>query len=237
MLSLSKGRQIENPTFTTYLRKQMNIIIPVSGGIDSAYLIDLAKSKGYTPHLIAIDYGNKNTVEFTAIHDIANHHNLPITLLPIPSVDLLTVKYDWQFSSSRQQEAHEGGSPYWSGYKCLMYAVCLAYGGAIGADEIWFGVYEWNDHYIDELPESAYDFQETWALLYPELKVPLITFPLLGSTKADIIRNATSLGTPLHLTWSCFHYENGNTPCGTCPGCVHRAEGFSSVMLPDPLLK
>lgn len=215
----------------------MKVIIPVSGGIDSAFLISLALSKGHTPYLVVIDYEHNNNVEFMSALNVCNYFGKPYVVLPIPHIDLLTVKYTWSFSSDRQQEAHEGGSPYWSGFKSLMYSVCLSYGGAIGADEIWWGVYEWNDHYVDELPESAHKFRDTWASLYPELKVPHMAFPLSGFNKPDIIRLATELETPLHLTWSCFNCGTDSTDihCGICPGCTHRKESFDLAGLPDPI--
>lgn len=213
------------------------VIIPVSGGIDSAYLISLALSQGHEPYLAVIDYEHNNNIEFIAALNICNHFGLPYVVLPIPHLDLLTVKYPWNFSSDNQRVAHEGGSPYWSGFKSLMYSVCLSYGGAIGADEIWWGVYEWNDHYVDELPESATKFRDVWATLYPELKTPTMAFPLMGHTKAEIIKQAHDLGTPLHLTWSCFHCGTDlyDTHCGVCPGCVHRRESFKAGGLKDPV--
>jgi 7-cyano-7-deazaguanine synthase len=56
--------------------------------------------------------------------------------------------------------------------------------------------------------------------------------PLIGMTKADIVRAAEVHRAPVELTWSC--YRGGRRPCGTCESCVLRRKGFEDAGVPDP---
>lgn len=216
-------------------------IIPVSGGIDSAYLVARAINDGHEVHMVYFDDGDNEHSEARAAHNVISHYlfnslmsnavpNVFARALAIPKLSLLSVKYDIQYQSDRQREAMVD-IDYWSGYKALMYSTTLAYGGAIGADAIEFGVYDWNDHFADEIPDNARAFEATWRTLYPDLKIPSIEFPLMGRTKYNILLDAKELGVPLGKTYSCFK-DNG--PCGTCMGCTHRAEEFAAAGIIDP---
>lgn len=216
----------------------MKIIVPVSGGIDSAYLVWLAYSENHEVTALIFDDGDSEHVENRsafAIATIANYSGVvkDVRVMPLPYLKGLEVCYPIKLNEHAEPLQSNEGAKYWSGYKGLMYANALSLGGAIGADQVWWGVYRWNKHYQDEQPESAEAFQNVWKTMYPELHVPVMHFPLWDCDKSDIIRKAKSLNVPLHLTISCFQ-PKGSTHCGVCQGCIHRKEEFLHAGIEDP---
>jgi 7-cyano-7-deazaguanine synthase len=212
----------------------VKIIIPVSGGFESGFLLHKALLEGHEVFPVEFDDGDMEHIENHTARSLVDYlfkkHCHPMTSLRIPERKHLKVQYPLELL----HQSHDGSMKdmtYWSGFKTLFYATTLAFGGAIGADEIQFGVSKGNDRFQEGSPEMAYKFRDTWVLLYPELKIPKITFPLMGRKKYQVLLEAAGLGFPFEKTWSCF--GDGPEPCGECLGCKHRKESFEEAGLRD----
>jgi 7-cyano-7-deazaguanine synthase len=215
------------------------IIIPVSGGIDSCYLLWSAQySANFEIYPVEFDDGNMDHIESRTARLFVEHARQqtrpaithPMTSLAIPKLDLLKVQYPIEHATPTQARAMQD-IPYWSGFKALFYATTLAFGGAIGASEVQWGTQEWNDHFLDEYPSFAQNFRNTWASMYPDLDIPMFMFPLMGKSKVDIVYAASKMHMPFERTWSCF--GDGPHQCGRCLGCQQRQEAFHQAKLID----
>ena len=208
----------------------MKIVIPVSGGIDSAYLLVLAKEQAHEVVPVFIKDHDVLSYENQAAFKVCRHlMGKDPVILPIPTCEQTVVQYPIEHPHLNTQDL-----TYWAGYKASIYHATLAYGSAIGADQVWFGTYTWNDHFVDELPANAHKFRNVWAELYPELKVPTFEFPLMGSNKVETIKKLAALDFPFEITYSCFgDYANG-IRCGECLGCQDRQKSFAEANVVDP---
>ena len=205
----------------------MNVIIPISGGLDSGFLLALAVDKEY--NVIPVIFDDKVPCkEMEAAHNICNYYGVTPTILDIPDLNLLRVQYKISNSSSSQKKAMENVD-YYSGYKMLMYSTTLAYAGALGdIDEIWWGINSWNDHFVDELKTTADSFNDMWRKSYPELNIPKFSYPIYHLEKFEVVKYADMLGFPFQLIWSCFN-DDVAKPCGECLGCKALKEAFEKV--------
>ena len=120
----------------------------------------------------------------------------------------------------------------------IFYGVAAAYAETLGASTIIFGS---NADDAKELPDARREFIQLMNKLILNgtragregFRIEVVN-PLIDQTKGDVLKLALELKVPLELTWSC--YEDGETPCGKCRGCVGRREAFQEVGVPDPLL-
>lgn len=112
-------------------------------------------------------------------------------------------------------------------------AAAISWAEVIGASRIFIGAVEQDSSgYPDCRPEYYDAFRQVANLgTRPETNVRIET-PLIGMSKAQIIRKGTDLGAPLAMSWSC--YQNGSDACGRCDSCVLRLTAFESAGLKDP---
>jgi len=113
-------------------------------------------------------------------------------------------------------------------------SVAVSWAEAIGAGAIYIGaVAEDSSGYPDCRPEYYRIFQELIRVgTRPETEIEIVT-PVISLKKSEIVRQASELGAPLHLTWSC--YQNSQEACGGCDSCLLRLRAFSEARIPDPL--
>lgn len=113
-------------------------------------------------------------------------------------------------------------------------SVAVSWAEVIGARAVYIGaVAEDSSGYPDCRPEYYRVFQELIrAGTRPETKIEVLT-PVIGMKKSEIIRRGIALGTPLHLTWSC--YQNEDAACGVCDSCVLRLRAFREAGVTDPI--
>jgi 7-cyano-7-deazaguanine synthase len=115
-----------------------------------------------------------------------------------------------------------------------MLAIATSWAEVIGANAIYIGaVAEDSSGYPDCRPEFYAAFQETINTgTKPETNIEIRT-PIIGLSKAEIVKKGIELDSPLHLTWSC--YRNGDLACGTCDSCALRLRGFAQAGSTDPI--
>ncbi len=212
-------------------------IVLLSGGIDSAVTLYLARKYGY--HLIALifDYGQRHHKEIESAKRIARFNRIPYKIIPI--------RLDWTPSSltqkgqrvpfNRDLRSKKVPSTYVPGRNIifLSYAVSLAESSDAGAVFIGAHVQDYSG-YPDCRGEflSSFEFAANKGLHHRGIR---IIAPLIDKSKKEIVKLGADLGVPLDLTWSC--YLGRAKPCMKCDSCRYRAQAFSQLNMKDPLLQ
>lgn len=113
-------------------------------------------------------------------------------------------------------------------------AVAVSWAEVLGARRIYIGaVQQDSSGYPDCRPEYYQAFNALVRLgVRPETSIEICA-PLIGMSKADIVRRGLELGAPLHLTWSC--YRSSDVACGACDSCALRLRAFDQAGVPDPI--
>ena len=204
----------------------------LSGGIDSATTLYMTKLETDDIYSLNMIYSQAYDAEAEAAKKLAAKAKVKehITLL-LPFFKDITDRY-------HPLPSAEITSAYVPARNIVFYGAAAAYAECIGADRIVFGS---NADDARELPDAQADFIQLMNELISKgtrigregSTITVIT-PLIQYNKTEVLRVALDLGVPLELTWSCF--ENGETPCGTCRGCLGRSKAFLELGKPDPLL-
>ena len=175
----------------------MNSVVLLSGGLDSAVCIALAKNDGRDLQGLHVQYGQRNAFEEQqAATAVAKYYDTPLTVVQTQL---------WGLSSS--------GTYYVPGRNTVLLALAAAFAEVLGGD-LWIGCNQddWAD-YPDCRPEFLNAMREV-------IKRPIVA-PLLHLTKHEVVNYARSLNVPVHLTWTCYQPQNGQA-CGVCNACKLR---------------
>ena len=210
----------------------------LSGGLDSATLLAIARQEGYLCHALSFDYGQTHGAELAAARQVAAKFDVQHRTLKIPIGSLggsaLT-------DSSIPVPDHGGeGIPvtYVPARNTVFLALALAWAEVLEARAIFIGVNALDySGYPDCRPEFVAAFQELASLATKQAVegAPVeVRAPLVNMTKAEIIACGTELGVDYSLTVSCYRADGGGRACGRCDACRFRAEGFARAGIPDP---
>jgi 7-cyano-7-deazaguanine synthase len=215
-------------------------VVLLSGGLDSATVLAIARREGREVHALTFIYGQRHEVELAAARRVAGaagvveHIVFPIDLRLFGGSALtgdVAVPKD---------AVGAPGIPvtYVPARNTIFLAVALGFAEARGAGEIWIGVNAVDfSGYPDCRPEFIDAFQRvilTGTRSGVERGEPRIVAPLLAMTKADIIRRGVSLGVDYSLTHSCYDPDGDGRACGHCDSCILRARGFEEAGVSDP---
>jgi 7-cyano-7-deazaguanine synthase len=219
-------------------------IVLLSGGLDSATTLYLARKQGYKCFCLSFDYGQRHKKEIEYAKKIARASSSPAQVikinLPWRGSSLLDKKLRIpQLTSLRTYELTNAiPSTYVPGRNIIFLSFALSFAEAMAAEAIFIGAHTQDySGYPDCRPEFYRAFKKvilTGTKSGVEKRGIKIQTPLIGKTKAQIIRQARQLGVPFALTWSC--YQGGRVPCGECDSCYYRAKGFLEAGIRDPLL-
>ncbi len=214
-------------------------VILVSGGLDSATLLAMAKAEGYECHTLAFDYGQRHRAELAAAEKIskafgaAAHKVVTLDLRSIGGSALTDQAIAVPIERSE-------GIPvtYVPARNTVFLSIALGWAEVLGARDIFIGVNAVDySGYPDCRPEFIAAFQHL-ANVATKAGVegqPLrIRTPLITLSKADIIRRGTALGVDYALTVSCYQADEQGRACGQCDSCYLRREGFKAAGLHDP---
>jgi len=213
-------------------------VVLLSGGLDSATTLYLAKKQGFKCHCLIFDYGQRHRREIKAAKVIAQSANCEYRILKI--------KLPWGGSSLLDNNLKVTRSPghkvtsnipstYVPGRNIIFLSFALSYAEAIKAGAIFIGAHSQDySGYPDCRPEFYRAFSKVIATGtksgVQKRKIQIKT-PLIRKTKAQIIHLGKNLGVPFALTWSC--YRGGKRPCGICDSCYFRVKGFREAGIRD----
>jgi len=214
-------------------------VVLVSGGLDSATVLAIAKSDGYLPHALTFDYGQRHNIELQAAKAVCASMDLPepkLIRLDLRAVGGSALTDDIDVP---KDEPDRPGIPvtYVPARNTLFLSYALAYAEVAGAHDIFIGVNAVDySGYPDCRPEFVAAFERLANLATREGVEgrPIhIHAPLIELTKAEIIRRGSALGVDYALTHSCYDPVDGKA-CGRCDSCRLRRKGFEAAGVPDP---
>lgn len=218
-------------------------VVLVSGGMDSAVVLAIARERGFAPHALSVRYGQRHTSELDAAARVA--HALGAAAHKVVHVDLRSLGgsalTDDGIDVPVDSDGHVIGvgipSTYVPARNTIMLSVALGWAEVLGATDLFCGVNAVDySGYPDCRPEFIAAF-ETLANLATKAGVEGAGFrvhaPLMRMSKADIVREGLRLGVDFAQTVSCYQADADGRACGHCDACRLRAEGFAVAGAPD----
>jgi 7-cyano-7-deazaguanine synthase len=219
-------------------------IVLLSGGIDSATTLVIARRQGYAVYALSFDYDQRHRIELAAANLLAsslgtNDHRVIKIDNSLLKPSALTDEVAVPKSRSAEQMSLEIPATYVPARNTIFLAYALAWAEVIGTQDIFIGVNAIDySGYPDCRPEFIRAF-ENMANLATKAGVEGARFrihaPLIELTKAEIISKANSLGVDLSITHSCYDPTPDGRPCGECDSCQLRLKGFADAGLTDPV--
>jgi 7-cyano-7-deazaguanine synthase len=214
-------------------------VVLLSGGLDSATCLAMARAEGLECHALSVHYGQRHHAELDAAariarsHGAADHRIMRIDLAGIGGSALTDTRIDVPTTPTE-------GIPvtYVPARNTQMLALALGWAEVLDARQIIIGVNAVDySGYPDCRPEFIRAF-EGLANLATKAGVEgrrlSVHAPLLHMSKADIIRRGVSLGVDFSMTVSCYRSDGEGRACGECDSCRLRAAGFQNAGVPDP---
>ena len=220
--------------------KMRPAVILLSGGLDSATTLAIARDEGYACHCLSVDYGQRHRAELDAAKRVA--HALGAVEHRITTLDLTAFGGSalTDESIAVPTEGLQSGIPvtYVPARNTIFLALALAYAEVRGAADLFFGANAVDySGYPDCRPEYMQAFEALANLATKAAvdgrKLTLHT-PIIQLTKADIIRRGTALGVDYGLTVSCYQTSADGLACGRCDSCRLRRAGFEAAGISDP---
>lgn len=221
-------------------------VVLLSGGLDSATVLAIAKSDGFATYAMSFRYGQRHVVELECARRIASRSG--VVRHVIVDIDLRqfggsALTADIEVPKHRSGQTLSAGIPitYVPARNTVFLSFALAWAETLGAADIFIGVNALDySGYPDCRPEyiAAYERMANLATRAAvEGGQPLkIHTPLIQLTKAQIIARGLALGVDYGLTSSCYDPGPDGSACGACDSCVLRARGFREAGAIDPLL-
>ncbi|MDB6145483.1 MAG: ExsB [Pseudomonas sp.] len=214
-------------------------VILLSGGLDSATVVAMARADGYSCYTMSFDYGQRHRAELDAAARVA--HDLGAVEHKVIGINLNGIGGSALTDSSIAVPETPGeGIPvtYVPARNTVFLSLALGWAEVLGARDIFIGVNAVDySGYPDCRPEFIEAF-ERMANLATKAGVEgngfRIQAPLQNLSKADIVKAGTRLGVDYGLTVSCYQADDQGRACGKCDSCRLRAEGFASAAVADP---
>ncbi|MCI4567776.1 7-cyano-7-deazaguanine synthase QueC [Lysobacter sp. CFH 32150] len=225
-----------------------NAVVLVSGGMDSAVVLAIAREQGYAVHALSVRYGQRHTSELDAAARVAHalgavaHKTVNVELRSIGG-SALTDDIDVPLDTDHHPigvDAVKDDIPvtYVPARNTIMLSVALGWAEVLGAADIFCGVNAVDySGYPDCRPEFIAAFEQL-ANLATKAGVEgaglRVHAPLQFLSKADIVREGLRLGVDFAQTVSCYQADSEGRACGHCDACRLRAEGFAAAGVADP---
>jgi 7-cyano-7-deazaguanine synthase len=226
-------------TASTSIAQPKRAVVLLSGGLDSATVLGIARERGFECYALSVHYGQRHGAELAAARQIAlalgarEHRIMGVDLAGIGGSALTD-------PSMAIPESPTTGIPitYVPARNTLMLSLALGWAEVVGAADIFVGVNAVDySGYPDCRPEFIAAFEKL-ARLATKAGVEGAHFrieaPLIDMSKADIIRAGTELGVDYSVTVSCYQAAPDGAACGKCDSCRLRAAGFAAARMPDP---
>ena len=215
-------------------------VILLSGGLDSATTLAIARSLGFDCYALSLDYGQRHSAELNAARRVARslgvteHKILPIALDAIGGSALT----DSELEVPENLDGEGIPITYVPARNTVFLSLALGWAEVLGARHLFVGVNAVDySGYPDCRPEYIAAFEKL-ANLATKAGVEGDRFhieaPLIDLTKGEIIRRGMELGVDYSLTVSCYQADDEGRACGVCDSCRFRAAGFAEAGVPDP---
>lgn len=220
-------------------------VVLLSGGLDSATVLAIAREQGFACHALSFRYGQRHAYELQAAERVAQalgaieHRTAHIDLRVFGGSALTS-----EIAVPKHDAVNEiaGGIPitYVPARNTIFLSFALAYAEVLGAFDVFIGVNALDySGYPDCRPAYIQAFEDMANLATKsgvESSQRLrIHAPLIEMTKAQIIQRGLALGVDYSLTSSCYDPGPAGQPCGHCDSCLLRAKGFTEVGASDPI--
>ncbi|MBF0255220.1 MAG: 7-cyano-7-deazaguanine synthase QueC [Gammaproteobacteria bacterium] len=216
-------------------------VVLLSGGLDSATCLALAREQGYACHALSFNYGQRHRAELEAARRLAEglgaveHRIVAMDLAALGGSALTDLSIDVP------EEGHQAENSipvtYVPARNTIFLSVALAYAEVLGASDIYLGVNAVDySGYPDCRPGFIQAFEQLANLATRaglEGSRFRIHTPLLHLSKAEIISQGHRLGIDYRMTISCYQADPQGRACGRCDSCRFRAQGFAAAGLPD----
>jgi 7-cyano-7-deazaguanine synthase len=220
-------------------------VVLLSGGLDSATVLAIAREEGYELYALSFAYGQRHAIELEAASRVAA--SIGVASHQIASIDLRAfggsaLTSDTEIPKGRTADEMSHGIPitYVPARNTIFLSFALAWAEVLGSSDIFIGVNALDySGYPDCRPEFIEAF-EKMANLATKAGVEgrqalKIHTPLIALSKAEIIRTGIALGVDYGLTSSCYDPGSSGEPCGECDSCALRQKGFWENGIDDPL--
>jgi len=220
-------------------------VVLVSGGLDSATVLAMAKADGFTPFALTFDYGQRHRFELDAARRVCEASG--VARQAVLSIDMRAfggsaLTSDLEVPKDRDADQMTHGIPitYVPARNTVFLSFALGWAEVLGAADIFIGVNAVDySGYPDCRPEFIEAFQRL-ATLATKAGVEgtsnfQIHTPLINLSKAEIIRSGHRLGVDYSLTHSCYDPDTEGRSCGHCDSCQLRLKGFAECGLTDPV--
>jgi 7-cyano-7-deazaguanine synthase len=215
-------------------------VVLVSGGLDSATTLAIAREQGFVCHALSIDYGQRHRAELDAAARVAaalaaaEHRTMRVDLGGIGGSALTD-------SSIAVPESPQTGIPvtYVPARNTVMLSLALGWAEVLQASHIFIGVNAVDySGYPDCRPAFVAAFERVANLATRTGIEGTLAFrintPLIDLTKAQIIRRGMELGVDFAMTVSCYQADTAGRACGHCDACRLRRDGFAAAGVADP---
>lgn len=220
-------------------------VLLLSGGLDSATTLAIAREQGYEVYCLSFRYGQRHAVELMAASRVADvmgakEHKVADIDLRLFGGSALTADINVPKSRTNDEMTHGIPITYVPARNTIFLSFALAWAEVLQAYDIFIGVNALDySGYPDCRPEFIEAFERTanLATAYGVEAKQHITIhtPIIRMSKAEIIREGLRLGVDYSMTISCYDPSPEGKPCGQCDSCQLRAKGFSENGLIEPL--
>jgi len=233
------------------MRAAAKAVILLSGGLDSATTLAIARQAGFELYTISFRYGQRHAIELAAAHQIADRMGVKRHI--VVDIDLrqfggsaLTANLDVPKHDRVEEIGTQIPITYVPARNTVFLSLALAYSETLGAGDIFIGVNALDySGYPDCRPEFVQAF-ERMANLGTKAGVEAaargeswfrVHGPLQTMTKAQIVRLGAQLQVDFGMTSSCYDPAPDGRPCGHCDACLLRARGFAEAGTRDPVTR
>jgi len=215
-------------------------VVLLSGGLDSATVLAIARAQGYACHALSFDYGQRHGAELRAAERVAAALGATECKRIHIGLDAIGGSALTDAAIAVPDQLQEGVIPvtYVPARNTVFLAFALGWAEVLGATDLFIGVNAVDYSGYPDCRPAFIEAFETLANLATRAGVEGARFqihtPLIALTKADIIRRGVELGVDYAMTVSCYSADAAGLACRVCDACRLRADGFAAAGVPDP---
>lgn len=219
-------------------REKEIAVVLVSGGMDSALTAGYAHRE-YELAFLHVNYGQRTEDrELKAFNDTAEYYGtdrrLVVDISHLKDIGGSSLTDEKMEVTQADLDSKEIPTSYVPFRNANILSIAVSWAEVLGATKIYIGAVEEDS---SGYPDCRKEFFDAFNLMMekgtkPHTRIEIVT-PIIDLTKKDIVLKSVEMGSPLHLTWSC--YKNNDEACGECDSCALRLRGFKLAGVEDPI--